>query len=223
MRQLVLDIQPDAPATFDNFIVGDNGAVLAALHEAVMGAGHVTLWGAPASGRSHLLQAVVAAANAAGRPASLHAATAIQRDFSPPANSLIAIDDVENLSDDAQIALFNVFNHAREQHLTLVISAARAPLALAIREDLRTRIGQTLIFELKPLDDETRHDILQALAARRGLQLNEDVVQFLLRHGSRDQRTLLRVLNSLDQASLERKRPITLPLLRDLMQSGLAI
>ncbi len=223
MRQLVLDIQPDEPATFDNYIIGDNADVLAALKASVIGAGHVTLWGAPASGRSHLLQATVAAAMEAGRPAMVLAADQIERNFSPATDTLLAIDDVENLEGGAQIAIFNAFNRARAQNLTLILSASRPPLALDVREDLRTRIGQTLVFELKPLDDETRRDILATLAARRGLQLNEDVLQFLLRHGRRDLRALLLVLDELDRASLERKRSVTLPLLRDLIQTGLDI
>ena len=49
------------------------------------------------------------------------------------------------------------------------------------------------------------------------------MVEFLLRHGRRELSSLLAVLDALDTASLERKRPITLPLLREMMQQGLEI
>ena len=49
------------------------------------------------------------------------------------------------------------------------------------------------------------------------------MVDFLLRHGRRDLASLRAVLDALDAASLERKRPITLPLLREMMQQGLEI
>jgi DnaA family protein len=47
------------------------------------------------------------------------------------------------------------------------------------------------------------------------------VVHYLLRHGRRDLPSLMAMLNSLDRASLEQKRPPTLPLLRELMQTSL--
>lgn len=49
------------------------------------------------------------------------------------------------------------------------------------------------------------------------------MIDFLLRHGRRDLASLRTVLDALDAASLERKRPITLPLLREMMQHGLEI
>ena len=98
-----------------------------------------------------------------------------------------------------------------------------APLGLALREDLRTRIGQSLIYQVQPLDDAARAEILATLAARRGLRLADEVVDFLLRHGRRELSSLREVLDALDRASLEHKRPITLPLLRDMIQQGLEI
>jgi DnaA family protein len=102
--------------------------------------------------------------------------------------------------------------------MTLITSGAAAPLHLLLREDLRTRIGQSLIFEVKSLTDDDRNAILNAQAATRGLRLEPEIVQYLLRHGRRDLSSLLRTLDALDAASLERKRPITLPLLREILQ-----
>ena len=94
---------------------------------------------------------------------------------------------------------------------------------LRLREDLRTRIGQSLIYEVQPLDDASRAAILATLAERRGLRLADEVVDFLLRHGRRELSSLRNVLDARDAASLERKRPITLPLLREMIQHGLEI
>ena len=56
----------------------------------------------------------------------------------------------------------------------------------------------------------------------RGLRLEPEIVQYLLRHGRRDLTSLLRTLDALDAASLERKRAITLPLLREVLQRDLS-
>lgn len=223
MRQLVLDIRPDAPPGFDNFVTGANAALLVALRQTVIGAGHLYLWGPHGSGRSHLLRAAVAASIGAGRPASYLPVDA-RLDALPHTHGLlIALDDVDALSPAQQMTLFNAFNNARERHQTLLLSGPHPPLDLKLREDLRTRVGQCLIFELRPLDDLTRSEILTTLAARKGLRLSDEVVEFLLRYGRRDLPALVSVLDALDRASLEHKRPATLPLLRELMQRGLDI
>lgn len=223
MRQLVLELHPDAPPRLDNFIVGENVELLATLKQTVIGANHLYLWGPPGSGRTHLLRAAVAACTEAGRPAFYVAGGPLGAVMPADEDALLAVDDIEALTPPAEIALFNAFNRARTLNQTLLLAGMHAPLELDRREDLRTRIGQCLVFELRPLDDRTRADILVTLAGRRGLHLGDEVIDFLLRHGRRDIPSLVTALDALDRASLERKRPVTLPLLRELVQGGLDI
>lgn len=230
MKQLVLDIRPDAPPTLENFVAGANAELLATVSllatpatAAQLPARHIYLWGMPGSGRSHLLRATVDAARAAGRPAHRLGAEAVDDDLPETAGALLAIDDVDRLAPTAQIALFNAFNRARGNGQSLLLSGPAAALGLQVREDLRTRIGQSLIYEVQPLDDAALAEILATLAARRGLRLADEVVDFLLRHGRRELASLVAVFDALDRASLEHKRPITLPLLRTLIQQGLEI
>ncbi|HJV27210.1 MAG TPA: DnaA regulatory inactivator Hda [Aromatoleum sp.] len=223
MKQLVLDIRPDAPPTLDNFVVGANQELMAALRDPQALPGHLYLWGPGGCGRSHLLRAAVDAALKTGRPAAYVDATSVIDEFPQTAGLLLAVDDIQALAPEAQIGLFNAFNRSRTLGQKLLLAGDAPPLALALREDLRTRVGQCLVFEVRPLDDESRAAILATLAARRGLRLADEVIDFLMRHGRRDLPTLLAVLDALDTASLERKRAVTLPLLREMMQSGLEI
>lgn len=223
MKQLVLDIRPDAPPTLANFVVGANRSLVEALATTAVQPGqHLYLWGEPGCGRTHLLRAACHAAEEANRPASYCPAEE-GGDFPETLGALLAVDDVERLPEARQIALFNAFNRAHQSGQTLILAGAAAPLGLALREDLRTRIGQTLVFHVRPLDDLARSAILRTQAERRGLRVDEDVIAYLLRYGRRDLPSLLAALEALDQASLERKRPVTLPLLRQIMQAGLDI
>jgi DnaA-homolog protein len=197
MKQLLLDLRADAPATLDNFIAGENDELLRALHETVLGA------------------------TQAGRPALHLAAAGVGSTLPDTPGLLLAVDDVECLDDAAQIALFNAFNRSATYNQTLLLAGPQPPRSLAVREDLRTRIGQTLVFELRPLDDATRAAILATLAERRGMKLPDEVVAFLLRHGRRDLPSLVGTVEALDAASLERKRPVTLALLREVLQPNL--
>jgi DnaA family protein len=226
VKQLLLNLHPERPPTFDNFVPGANAELLATLTRLAEDSSpptHLYLWGAPGSGRTHLLQATVARAHALGHPAIALSASALDSAALAPPATLIAIDDVDSLAPEAQIALFNAFNRARRSGQTLLLTGSVAPLQLAVREDLRTRIGQSLIFEVRPLDDDARAAILRSLAARRGLTLADEVVGFVLNHGQRDLPSMVATFEALDAASLEYKRPITLPLLRELIQQGLQL
>jgi DnaA family protein len=222
VKQLTLDLREDEVPLLENFVAASNAHLLAALHEAVPlvpnPPPHIYLWGYPGSGRTHLLRSVVTAAAQAGRPACYLRGRDIGATLPEADTLLLAVDDVEQLGPEAQIALFRAFNASRPLRMTLITSGRSAPLQLQLREDLRTRIGQGLIFEVKDLTEEDRLAILHAQAATRGLRLEPEIIQYLQRHGRRDLASLLRTLDALDEASLERKRPITLPLVREILQ-----
>lgn len=228
MKQLALDFAPDQAPSLDSFVAGDDSAnalMLATLRDIVRPGArdHVYLWGETGCGRTHLLRACVEAARAAGRPALYLAASAAGEVLPEAPGQLLAVDDVDALPPEAQIALFNAYNRSRGSGQSLVLAGTAAPLGLALREDLRTRLGQCLVFQVHPLDDQARNAILATLAQRRGLRLDQEVIAYLLRHGRRDLPSLVAVLDALDRTSLERKRPVTLPLLRELLQGGLEI
>jgi len=217
-QQVLPHIRPQQVPSLDNFVVGSNGELLTLLSACAAGkeTRPVYLWGSAGSGRSHLLQAV---AHQAGS-AVLNAAS-VPGDFLPPDASLIVIDDIEQLTPEAQIALFRCFNDQRPRGLRLLLSGDMAPLHLPCREDLRTRIGQALIYEVKPLTDAEKASALLYHAAQRGMKIDDHIIEYLLRHGRRDLPSLMAVLDALDQQSLEQKRPVTLPLLREILQPNL--
>lgn len=194
-RQLPLDISPAAEPTFGSFIAGANAEVLArvrALAEGALQESIVYLWGEPGSGRTHLLRAAARA--------------------NP---GLVVADDVETLDSAAQQALFVAINDAREGQTAVLAAGRSAPAGLGLREDLRTRLGWGLVYQLKPLTDAEKALHLRAEAHRRGLRLTDEVVWYLLHHLPRDVATLNAVLQILDRHSLARHRPITLPLIRE--------
>ncbi|MGH8721062.1 MAG: HdaA/DnaA family protein [Burkholderiales bacterium] len=196
-RQLALPLQPPPAPSLDNFVPGSNGELLARLRELAAGRcaeAVVYLWGAPGSGRSHLLAA-------SARP------------------GVTLADDVEGLDAAAQAALFSAINRAREAGGTVLAAGAAPPVQLALREDLRSRLGWGLVYEVKPLTDAEKAVYLHAEAARRGLRLSDEVVWYLLTHVRRDMPSLGAILEHLDRASLEQHRAITLPLVREALRA----
>jgi DnaA-homolog protein len=213
--QLILDIRPDAPPRFDNFLLGDNLEAATALYLAADSTGGeavIYCWGEVGSGRSHLLQAAVAHAKAQGREAH-YCTTQLPEDL--PA--FLAVDGVDGLDGEAQIALFSLINRAREGGGTLIVAGDQPPAGLRVREDLSTRLGAGLVFQMHPLSTEQRTEAVRERGVARGMRIEDEVVRYLITHSRRDLSSLLATLDALDELSLSRKRPVTLPLLRDLL------
>jgi DnaA family protein len=218
VRQLILDLLPENPPRLDNFVPGGNGEAVAALAAWARPDSSETsllLYGESGSGKTHLLRA----ASDDYRDA---AATPDLADIEAPGNArCIAVDNVEALSGDGQIALFKLFNRLRADGGRLLTAARQPPRRLALREDLRTRLGSGLVYRLVPLADEEKRDALAAQAAARALSLPPGALDYLFSHVERDMRHLAAVLGALDRYSLESKRPITLPLLREVLRHPL--
>jgi len=212
MSQMLLGIAPEWGPTLDNFVAGRNVELLAALRQAAAGAAEVRavyLWGEKGSGKSHLLQAMVAQATGQG---AHYAEGAV-----PDAAGLVAVDDAEALDDAAQIALFELYNRMREQGGLLLVSGTQAPAHLSLRDDLRTRLGWGLVYQVHALSDEEKAEALRQHAGARGFELPHEVTQYLLRHGRRDLPSLLKVLDALDERCLRLKRVASVPLLKEVM------
>jgi DnaA family protein len=217
MQQLLLQLAPLPAPTLYNFVPGRNGAALQALREIARGESperFVYLWGAPGSGRSHLLRGLV---HAAGSRKSLYAC-ALTED-SADEGQLLAVDDVQNFSPGDQVRLFDLYNRMRSARGALVAGGDAAPAQLALREDLRSRLAWGLAFQLHPLSDEEKAEALRGHARARSMALGEDVIAYLLQHARRDMASLIGILDALDRHSLEHKRPVTLPLVRAALDS----
>jgi DnaA family protein len=192
--QLILELAPPAPPSLDNFVAGANGAAVAGVRAAARGDERVVyLWGEAGCGKSHLLEA---ARRAAG-------------------DRVVTIDDVDALDAEGQARAFDAFNRARGDGASVVAAGNAPPLQLGLREDLRTRLGSGLVFQMHPLSDEQKAAALRAQAAERGIPLADDVAGYLLRRLPRSLGLQLAVLDALDRYSLAQKRTITLPLVRE--------
>lgn len=220
MSQLLLDITPDWWPTFDNFVAGRNQELLGCLHQAMASSTPercIYLWGEAGSGKSHLLQACVSATQNAHHSA-IYAQAAV-----PEVVEMVAVDDVEMLDEAAQIELFYLYNRIRDRGGMLLVSGRQAPQNLALRPDLRTRLGWGLVYQVHGLSDEEKAQALSRHAQDRGFTLSHEVMQYLLRHGRRDLPSLLEVLDALDEHSLRLHRTPSVPLLKEVLQHTLEL
>jgi DnaA family protein len=214
MQQLLLELAPPPPPTLDNFSPGKNGAALKALREALEGGERfVFLWGPSGSGKTHLLRGFAGAAGAKDTAAYVQATNA---DWARAGGlEVAAVDDVARLDDSGQIALFDLCNRLRASGGALAASGGAPPARLPLREDLRSRLASGIVLQLRPMSDADKAAALHAHAAARGIALDLELIRYLLTHFDRDMGTQIAALDALDRYSLQRKRPITLPLLKE--------
>lgn len=222
MRQLLLEWGAARPQTLNSFVVGRNqelAALLTLIANQTVSAldqRFVSIWGEAGAGKSHLLRAL----ESTGAARYLPADAALSAFEWSAATRLYLLDDCEDLAPDSQIAAFALYNQIREAGGVLVACADKPPAQLNLREDLRTRLGWGLIYQLHGLSDEEKIDALSQSAQARGLNLSAGVLPYLLTHFRRDMQSLSTMLDALDRYSLETQRPITMPLLRELLQLG---
>ena len=220
MDQLVLDLTPTPLPAFDNFLAQRNREVITAL-TAEDGERFIYLWGEPGSGKTHLLQAWIAHAERLGR-ASIYLDGQKEHlpDFAREA-SFIAVDHVDDLAPDDKITLFSFYNSLKESgEGRLLMAGRKPPMAAAVRDDLRTRLGWGLVLEVKALSDDDKLAALRTHAANRQLAIADDVFRYLLTHWRRDLSSLIGMLDMLDRYSLALRRPITVPLVKNVLQTA---
>ena len=226
-RQLPLGLQLRASARFSNFVAGPNAELIAQLRRTAVGRGEAFFfcWGAPGSGKTHLLQASCHEAASTG----LSVAYVSLRDsagLSPAlfegweAYALACVDDVDTIAGDApwEEALFHLYNRMRDARRCLVVSAEAAPQQVHIvLPDLASRLCWGVVYQLRPLADEQRVEALQLRARQKGFEMPEETANYLLRRLPRDMPALFDLLDRLDEASLAAQRKLTVPFVKSVL------
>lgn len=223
-RQLTLNVHLRDEATLDTFLcLPAMEPLLSSIRAIATGDSEpsLLLHGPADSGRTHLLQAACHACEGSALYLPLKEMKAYPAgEVLQDAQSLVlvAVDDLQAIAGDRdwELALFNLFNEALAGGCRLVFAADGAPSTLGIAlADLRSRLEWGAIFRLPSLGDEEKRAIFEFRAARRGLRLGAETVDYLFRRAPRDLTSLMQLLETLDRASLTEQRALSVPFVRD--------
>jgi len=226
-QQLPLAFRAGERMDLDTFVAGPNSAACEQLQRLGAGVrGRIYLWGGPASGKSHLLQAACGRVARRGQQAA-YLPLAELREHGPAildglgCFELVALDDLQSIAGETawEHGLFDFYNRAREADQSLLFAATNSPRGLGLRlADLASRLGWELVFHLQPLTDEHKREALIRHAEARGLELPDEVANYLLRRATRDMGGLLRWLDHIDQAQLAAQRRLSIPFIKSLLE-----
>ncbi|MCP3679136.1 MAG: DnaA regulatory inactivator Hda [Gammaproteobacteria bacterium] len=224
MKQNALGIGLRSHATFDNFYSGDNKQAVALLKALMQPQGEpfIYLWGTKESGKSHLLQACCHLAGGQNwRTLYLPMAQIIKLDpvllQDLEQCQLVCVDDLAYIAGKPhwEQALFDLYNRLRAAGSRFVVSAEQAPTQITVQlADLRSRLSWGVTLQLQPLSESGRLAALTLHAQARGFDLPSKVGHFLLSHYDRSMGALMAALAQLDQASLQQKRKLTVPFVK---------
>ena len=133
---------------------------------------------------------------------------------------LVCIDGLEAVSQNKkwEIGLFNLINNAQQTGCRLVFTSSSEEGAINFSlADLDSRIRKFQSHEIFPISDDHLLKALKKITNLRSISLGEKEAQYLITYTKRNIADLTIILESLDQLSMENKRRITIPLIKELL------
>jgi DnaA family protein len=219
MRQVPLALGPEPSWRLDSFVPGP-GNPWPQLRDALCHPSAVAplyLWGPPGSGKSHLLRAAAALRQAEGeRVMAVDASSALPWEFDDSCR-LLVLDDCDRYDAEMQQAAFSLFVQSTGAGVPVLAAGRLPPVDLPLRDDLRSRLGWGLVYQLEPPSEAQVRALLRREGDRRGVLLNDEVLDYLLKRCARDLSHLMNLLERLDHQALVAQRAVTLPLLRQVL------
>src|SRR5579864_6931439 len=228
MRQIPLAVRLPDRAVFASFLPGPNSQAFAYAQQlaAAPGAGLTWPCGAAGAGKTHLLQAICAAASARWRagyvPLADVAALGVGVLDGLPQMQVLCLDDLDRVvgQGEWERGVFALLRELEEAGGQLVLSAqsppALVPWTLA---DLGSRCAAGTVFQLRVLGEHEQQAALRLRAQLRGVELPEETLRWLQRRFPRDMRTLYALLDTLDEAALAAQRRLTVPFIREVLRA----
>ena len=190
MDQLLLDIQTPKVKSFENFIIGDNSEVISIIKKFITD--------------KNLQFFYLWGVEGAGKS---HLSDVVKR------GNIFVIEDIDIKNNIEQVEAFNIFNDCKENGKKLFITGANSPNNMGLRSDLASRLSWGLVYQIKPLTDNEKKLALLSHSKQKGMSCSENVIEYCMKNLQRD-------LHALDNWSLKMKKPITIPLLKKLLENN---
>ena len=171
------------------------------------------MWGPEGCGKSHLAQVFLARTD--GRLLT-----------APDANTVAAgdayvIEDLDRAGSLDEEALFHLFNALKSAEGRILVTARTAPARWSIAlADLASRLKGSPAVEITAPDDALLAALLVKHFSDRQLRVDADVVAYMVPRMDRTFQAAAALVAAVDAEALARKRPVTVPLVRKVLEAG---
>lgn len=221
MNQLGLPISLNTSMLLESFVA--NQELLRSINQLFLdeNSSEVFIYGASGQGKTHILQGAVLKALEMDKNAVY-----IDCSQSFPEHILdlvdqidfISFDNVHLISSENQEVFFDLYNRARQTQIFILVSGDSLPSDLEVMKDIKTRLSLAAVYKLEELNDELIMSVIDSQMSQRNLSVNSNVYEYLFKNYSRDLKVLLSTLNDLDTASLQSKKPISIPFVKKFLE-----
>ena len=126
---------------------------------------------------------------------------------------VLVVDDIQEFAGKSKVAtqntFFHIFNYLHQSGKQLIMTCDRPPVELEeLVPRLLTRFKWGFIGEIDHPDYDLRKDILRGKCEKEGLNITEEVIDFIARNATDNVRDLEGIINSLLAHSIAFNRPI---------------
>ena len=219
--------QLDSKRTFLNYIEGDSNELARTVglsiaeQEGELSFNPLLVYGPSGCGKTHLINAVGGKFKELNPQKNVFYVGARQfqmqytdsvrqntidefRNFYLSADMLI-VDDVQEWMDAPKTldCFFNIFNHLVSSGKQIILAGDRPPVKLkGMRKDLLSRFASGLVAEIEAPDEQLRLDILRAKSSQAGLDIQDEVIEYIAKNVKSNVCDLEGVVNSLKAYSM---------------------
>ena len=117
----------------------------------------------------------------------------------------------------SEIDLFNLYNSSKDNSSKLILRENSLIQKNILLPDLKSRINSNIELVMPKLTDKDKKHIIEIELIKRGLSIKEKNLDFIMNHSSRNLETLQTLVNKLDKLTMERKKNISIPLIKELI------
>jgi DnaA family protein len=224
-KQLTFPWNKENKSSFDSFYTTKLNKQLLFLLKNEALKDDLLIYGAKDSGKTYLLQALCNQFNNQGKSSfflPMRQAIELSVDILDSLENieLVCIDGLESLVGNRawEVGLFNLINRSFNCNNRLIFTSAKNIDGMNFElKDLDSRLRKIQSHELHSLADDDILSALKHIANLRSIELGSKEAQYLLTYADRNISDLVKILESLDQLSMEMKRKITIPLIKEVI------
>ena len=221
-KQLIFPWSTKNKASFDHYYFED---INLSLKDALLKQDDLFVYGISGTGKSFLLQSIcnhISLAKKLSLYIPLNDVIKHGPEFldSLEELDLICIDEIDLIAGNKEweIAIFNLINNCLISKCRLIFSSQLNPSTIEFNlVDLFSRIKKMDHMELFPITDYNHENAIRFITKTKSLNLGDNEINYLMTHSKRNISNLIEILEKLDKLSLELKRKITIPLIKEVI------
>ena len=228
--QIALPLAFDRQFSFDNFYSEQGDFITESLGTLISGDGEpmVGLWGGVDSGKTHLINASAHFARQQSISFQLYdGADLAQCDpgiFEDLTDCrVLAVDNLDAFCGNRgwEERFYQIINLCKNGELNFIFTTSVNPLQMNCElADFKSRLAWALLLQLPATEETGLGNIIQFRAGLLGIELSREVIAYLLTHYSRCLSEQIKILRTLDTASLIAKKKISVPLIKQALSDG---